>query len=300
VHIYFLSFIIFFVHSALYAQVQGKNYNDGHGKQVYLPHGNISFADEIISFKKGNPAAIILSSDPLTSIGIPDYDGVNKGFVSLGCGGELILRFTDNALINVEGPDLYIFEVGKFIESTELSISKDGINWIAIGIIKGAKAEVDIAPFTNNGDVFNYIKLVDLKTECHGMWSGADIDAVATIGSAKRLSFVSNVLFNLNESTLKPEAKNLLNDLINEINKTSIERIIIEGYTDSLGTAELNKKLSLARALAVQSYLTKKLVNKKITIKAMGLGENNPLFSNATKEGQEKNRRVEVILIPDK
>lgn len=299
-HIFFISFIFFFIHSVLHAQVQGKNYNDGHGKQVYLPHGDLSFADEIISFKKGNPAAIILSSDPLTSMGIPDYDGVNKGFVSLGCGGELILRFTDNALINIEGPDLYIFEVGKFIESTELSISKDGINWMAIGTIKGAKAEVDIAPFTNNGDVFNYIKLVDLKTECHGMWSGADIDAVATIGSAKRISFVSNVLFNFNESTLKPEAKNLLNDLINEINKTSIERIIIEGYTDSLGTTELNKKLSLARALAVQSYLTKKIVNKKITINAIGLGENNPLFSNTTKEGQEKNRRVEVILIPNK
>ena len=175
------------------AQDQDKTYNDGHGKQVYLPYGKISFADEIVSFTKGNPAAIEQSSNPSTAIGIPNYDGVNSGFVSLGCGGELVLRFTDNALINIEGPDLYIFEVGKFIESTELSISKDGINWVQIGTITGAKAEVDIEPFTKKGDVFNYIKLVDLKTECRGMWPGADIDAVATIGSAKRLSFTRNV-----------------------------------------------------------------------------------------------------------
>jgi OOP family OmpA-OmpF porin len=281
----------------LNAQSSGKTYNDGHGKTVYLPYGDISFADTVVQFTKGNPSAIPPSSNPIDCIGTPNYDGINKGFVSLGCGGVLVLRFTDNALINIEGPDLYIFEVGKFIESTELSISKDGINWIAIGTIKGAKAEVDIAPFTKEGDVFNYIKLLDLKTECRGLWSGADIDAVATIGSAKRVSLNSNILFNFNESNLKPESKKLLDELIKEINETSVKKIIIEGYTDSVGTTKFNQNLSHARALAVRTYLVKKTLNKKIIIEAKGMGESNPLFNNNSKEHQEKNRRVEIIFI---
>jgi outer membrane protein OmpA-like peptidoglycan-associated protein len=281
-----------------FAQNLGKSYNDGHGKQVYLPNGSTSFADEVITLTKGNPPAIVQSSNPIAALGMPDYDGVGKGFISLGCGGSLIVRFTDNALINIDGPDLYIFEVGKYIESTELSISKDAINWISIGTIDGAKAEVDIASFTNKEDVFSYVRLVDLKTECKGMWSGADIDAIAAIGTAKRVSITGTVLFNLNESVLKPDAKKLLDKLTEEINQTSIERILVEGYTDSLGTEVLNKKLSLTRAIAVKTYIQKKMTNKQITITALGLAESNPLFTDKT--NQNKNRRVEVILIPEK
>jgi outer membrane protein OmpA-like peptidoglycan-associated protein len=292
--------IFIFTSIALPAQGQGKNYSDGHGKQVFLPYEDASFADQIVRFTKGNPPAIAQSSIPAACLGVPDFDGVGKGFVTLGCGGELIVRFTDNALVNISGPDLYIFEVGKYIESTELSISKDGINWISIGTINGAKAEVDIENFTKPGDVFSYVKLVDLKTECKGMWSGADIDAIAAIGAAKRISLTSNILFTLNESVLKPEAKKILDELVNEINKTSIESIIIEGFTDSLGKTEFNKKLSLTRALEVKTYLRKKITNPNLKINAFGLGESNPLLDNSTKENQEKNRRVEIILIPSK
>ncbi|MES2592644.1 MAG: OmpA family protein [Bacteroidota bacterium] len=282
------------------SQEQGKSYNDGHGKEVFLPLGDISFADQVVKFTKGEPAAIEISSNSEDALKSPDFDGGTEGFVSLGCGGTLILKFTDNALINREGPDLYVFEMGKYIESTELSISKNGLEWIAIGEIAGAKAEVDIEAFTQPFDVFNYVRLVDLKTSCKGQWPGADIDAVAAIGAAKRISFTGSVLFNFNESELKPDAKKMLEDLIKEIDKTPLANILVEGYTDSLGTKEFNKNLSLARAEAVKNVLRKKLSDKSYTIDARGLGASNPLFSNNTKEGQEKNRRVEIILIPVK
>ena len=293
-------FCILIVSLKTSAQEQGKSYNDGHGGKVFLPLGDLSFADEVIRFTKGDPAALELSSNPSAAISLPDFDGADKGFVSLGCGGMLILKFTNNALINIEGPDLYIFEMGKYIESTELSISKNGINWISIGEIKGAKAEVDIGEFTKPDDVFNYVQLIDLKSGCHGLWPGADIDAVAAIGSAQRISFTGSVLFNLNESVLKPEAKKILENLAKEINNNPVAEIRVEGYTDSLGTSEINKNLSLARARAVKDFLTNKLPPKTCKIDARGFGESNPLFPNKTKEGQEKNRRVEIILMPVK
>lgn len=293
-------FFICIISFEVQAQTQGMSYNDGHGGKIYLPLGDISFADKVVSFTKGEPAALELSSNPSDALGIPDFDGADKGFVSLGCGGILILKFTNNALINIEGPDLFVFEMGKYIESTDLAISKDGVNWISIGEIKGAKAEVDIGEFTKQGEVFNYVRLIDLKSGCHGLWPGADIDAVAAIGAAKRISFKGSVLFNFNESVLKPEAKKILEELVKEINKTTLAGIVVEGYTDSVGTAEFNKNLSLARAKAVTVFLKQKVSAKSYKIEAQGFGESNPLFPNDTKEGQEKNRRVEIILLPVK
>jgi OmpA-OmpF porin, OOP family len=290
---------LFFLLSSL-AQAQTKTYKNGHGATIDIPLGDKAFADEVTLFTEGKPSAIDISSDPSKALGIPDFDGEYKGFVALGCGGSLILKFTDNALINIEGPDLYVFELGKFFEPTELAISKDGINWISIGEIDGATAQVDINQFSKPGDVFNYVRLTDLKTECRGKWPGADIDAVAAIGSARRHLFSGNVLFNFNESVLKKEAKEILNTLAKEISASDITEIIVQGYTDNIGTEDFNKKLSQDRATSVKNYLSQRLSDKRYKIVAEGLGENNPLFTNETKEGQEKNRRVEVLLIPKK
>lgn len=295
--------IAFFFFTALFTvqlQGQSKIYKDGHGGEITIPAGDKAFADEIISFTKGSPAAIRISSDPYKAVGIPDFDGEHKGFVALGCGGTLILKFTDNGLININGPDLYVFELGKFFETTDLAISKDGVNWIAIGEINGATAQIDIENFTKPGDVFSYIRLTDLKTECSGKWPGADIDAVAAIGSARRHLFSGSVLFNFNESILKQEAKEILDKLITEISASDVAEIIVQGYTDNIGSDDFNEKLSLERAAFVKNYLSQKLSGKHYKIDAQGLGENNPLFTNETKAGQEKNRRVEILLLPAK
>jgi OmpA-OmpF porin, OOP family len=295
-----IPFLTLFTFTSLICFGQGESYNDGHGGKVLLPLGDRSFADEVVSFTKGDPEAVHMSSIPADAKGKPDFDGENKGFVSLGCGGTLILKFTDNALINIDGPDLFVFEMGKYIESTDLAISKDGINWISIGTINGAKAEVDIEQYTKEGEVFTYVRLTDLKTECSGMWPGADIDAVAAIGSVKRFSLTASILFDFNKAVLKPQASKSLNKLSEEIKKYPGTKIIVEGYTDSLGTEGYNKKLSLSRAIAVKKYLERKLPAGFSKIEAKGMGENNPLVSNNTKEGQEKNRRVEILVFPFK
>jgi outer membrane protein OmpA-like peptidoglycan-associated protein len=294
----FLLLILPFCSSAF--SQESKEYKDGHGGKIIIPLGDKAFADEIIKYSKGSPAPVASASIPEDALHVPDFDGQMSGFVSLGCGGSLTLKFNDNALINIDGPDLFVFELGKYFEPTDLSISKDGVNWITIGEIDGATAKIDIEKFVQPGDVFNYVRLTDLKNECRGDWPGADIDAVAAIGSAQKVSFSGSVLFNFNESSLKPEAKDILNDLANEIKKTTVNELIVQGYTDNVGTEDFNKKLSLARALSVKNYLKQKLSGRSYKIESQGLGETNPLFPNDTKEDQEKNRRVEIILLPSK
>jgi len=275
----------------------GKSYPDGHGGTVFFPAGDISFADKVVSFKKGDPSAAEKDSNPEEAVGIPNYDTENDSrYVSLGCGGTLVLAFEDNAVIDIPGPDLYVFEVGSDIEPTSLSLSKDGENWLEIGRISGGKAEIDIAPYVTPQDSFRYVKLTDLKTACGSSWPGSDIDAVGAIGSGMRLSLNSSFLFDFGKFDLKPEAKQELHKLAMKLQRFPGGTITVEGHTDSVGSDEANNRLSQKRAQAVVDHMTQHEDLKQFKFIAHGYGESRPIASNKTKEGRQKNRRVDMVV----
>jgi OmpA-OmpF porin, OOP family len=279
-----------------------REYNNGHGGKIKLPLGDISFADKVVLYVKGKPAPIPENSIALDAVGLPDFNEQKvSGFVSLGGGGQLVLSFTDNALVNIPGPDLYVFEVGRYVEETYLYVSKDARKWISVGKISGGNALIDIGDSTKPGDIFTYINLIDagtaIKKNDH-MWPGADIDAVAAIGSAKQLSLNSLYLFNTNESKIKPGAKKELDRIIEELKKNPDYELVINGHTDSTGNKTLNQKLSLNRAKAIETHLLSGIPDLKGKTKTNGYADEFPVETNSTTEGREKNRRVEVFFIP--
>jgi hypothetical protein len=161
------------------------------GEKVVFPSGDISWADEVGSFTPGDPAAS-RSGDPNAASGKPDYEGTGEDadeatYVSLGHGGELLLEFTDNVLVDGEGLDLAIFEIGPEVEPTLIAISEDGEDWtIEVGRVEGATCAIDIAPFIEAGQRFRFIRLTDAKAgkSNNSEWPGADIDAVGAINTA--------------------------------------------------------------------------------------------------------------------
>jgi OOP family OmpA-OmpF porin len=278
---------------------KSKEYSDGRGGKVTLPLGDISFADEVVSYVVGTGSAepLLIYQNPHNALGAPNQNG-DSGFVSLGCGGTLILKFTDNALINVEGPDLFVFEVGSNIEPTTLSISKDGKKWIEVGKIAGGTAAVDIGDSVKTGEKFNYVKLTDLKSQCKGESPGADIDAVAAIGTGMQINLNSSILFSLGSSVLKPEAKAELNKVVLQLKEFSSVQIVIEGHSDNIGSPATNLTLSKNRAKSVNDYFEAALKGKKLKMNYYGYGDQYPVASNDSKQGQEKNRRVELVVLP--
>ncbi len=284
-------------------QMEPKDYPDSRGKSVHFPEGDLSFADEIVSFDKGSPSAAPPYSDPKNMLGPPDYKYGSQDsrpiVLTLGCGGVVVFRFTNNALVDVKGPDLYIFEVGEDEEACELSISEDGRKWIDIGKTSGATSAVDIGPHIMPGEIFHYVRLRDLRSHCDGDYPGADIDAVGAIGSALKLSMQSSVVFDYKDSTVKTGARNELHEIAQILKQQPNAKLIVEGHTDSVGGDEYNQKLSEARAEAVKEFLVsdEKLVNLKIETK--GYGKTRPIAPNTTDEGREKNRRVEIIVLPN-
>lgn len=284
------------------AKVTPKSYPDGRGGQVYFPQGDLSFADEVVKFEKGDPCAAPEYSDPKNALGPPDYKyGTGDSSpccLTLGCGGMVILGFRNNALVDVKGPDLYVFEVGEDEEPMELSISEDGRKWIDIGKISGATAAVDIAPYVMPGEIFHYVRLRDLKSHCDPPYPGADIDAVGVIGSALQLSIKNSVLFDYREAKIKPGARTELHRIAVILKEHPTAKLVIEGHTDSVGGDDYNQKLSEERAESVKNELvsTEHVENAKIETK--GYGRTRPVASNESEEGREKNRRVEIVVMP--
>ena len=104
-----------------------------------------------------------------------------------------------------------------------------------------------------------------------------------------------DVLFDFNKSTLKPAARERLAKVAGIILAYPEIKLNIEGYTDNIGTEEYNQVLSEKRAASVRDYLIAQGVNLN-SIMAQGFGKSNPVASNATAQGRQLNRRVELVV----
>jgi outer membrane protein OmpA-like peptidoglycan-associated protein len=109
------------------------------------------------------------------------------------------------------------------------------------------------------------------------------------------LTLASDLLFDTGSATLKPGATLQLNRLADFMGENPKARIIVEGYTDSTGTAAINEQLSQGRAQAVASALETEGISID-RIRPVGRGEDYPVASNATSAGRQQNRRVDIIL----
>ncbi len=105
---------------------------------------------------------------------------------------------------------------------------------------------------------------------------------------------LSNVLFNTGKTTLQPGAHLQLDRLASYLRDHPKQRVLIEGNTDSTGSADYNEKLSAARAQAVAQGLQLRGVPQN-QFQTIGLGEAYPVASNDTSAGRQQNRRVDIV-----
>jgi outer membrane protein OmpA-like peptidoglycan-associated protein len=100
------------------------------------------------------------------------------------------------------------------------------------------------------------------------------------------------------QSEIRPDNFSLLTKVKQAIALYPGATITIEGYTDAYGSDESNLKLSQQRADAVAQYLLANSNLQASNLEAIGFGEMNPIANNETKEGREKNRRIDIIITP--
>ncbi len=105
---------------------------------------------------------------------------------------------------------------------------------------------------------------------------------------------LGDVLFDTGRASLKPGAMRTVDDLAAFMQQHPDRKVLIEGYTDSVGGESLNQDLSQRRADAVRDALTRRNVAFE-RVQVHGLGERYPVASNDTGAGRQQNRRVEVV-----
>ena len=118
------------------------------------------------------------------------------------------------------------------------------------------------------------------------------------------ITFVDSVLFDSGKAKLRSTASKSLDKVVKVCRRQVADREIgIEGHTDNQPIKysgwKSNWELSTARATSVLHYLVKKGISPE-RLSATGFGEFRPVTTNKTAEGQQKNRRVEIVILPEK
>ncbi len=153
------------------------------------------YADEVVLF-----SAALVDDEPSVphrgaehALGAPDYDGVYAcssqagcTFVSLGDGGSLTLRFSDNRLTGSgdDAPDLRVVEVGPDMEDPAVELSTDALTWYSGPVDSAWNIDIDAWGLPAAIE-FEYVRLTDdrRRGQPTGRSVGADIDAVEALGS---------------------------------------------------------------------------------------------------------------------
>lgn len=111
-------------------------------------------------------------------------------------------------------------------------------------------------------------------------------------------SFGEDVMFDTDKATISEGGSEKLQTIVDDIKERNMEGTIrVYGFTDARASEAYNKDLGKERAEAVQNWLLENSKFDADRMKVVSLGENYPEATNATEEGRQQNRRVEIVVV---
>lgn len=143
---------------------------------------------------------------------------------------------------------------------------------------------------------------MELEDRLHGEIS--DNEVMVEMGDRGLIiTFVAEVLFASGKANLRSNALNKLAKVSRVLNTTVRDlNVGVEGHTDNIPIKhsgwKSNWELSSARAMSVVHYLIDEHGVDPVRLSATGYGEYHPIADNNTKEGRQRNRRVEIVILP--
>ncbi len=119
---------------------------------------------------------------------------------------------------------------------------------------------------------------------------------VDAVGCEVPMGVIEGLTFDTNEVNLPENAPAVLQRYVDVMKRYPDLVVSIEGHTDNRGPAAANIELSTERVLSVARYMIGNGINPA-RVKLYGHGESRPRAANATAEGREQNRRIEIIVL---
>ena len=127
-------------------------------------------------------------------------------------------------------------------------------------------------------------KAMEQEITANDMWQALQNDGFMSL----------YINFDTNKATIKPESAGIIDQIVALMKSQPDLKLSIEGHTDSQGTPESNKTLSLNRAKALIKAVSEGGISVS-RMSAVGWGQEKPVADNRTEEGRAKNRRVEIV-----
>jgi len=112
-----------------------------------------------------------------------------------------------------------------------------------------------------------------------------------------RVTMTDQTAFTVDSAEIQPRFYSTMDKISTVLNRYGKTELTIIGHTDSTGSTQHNQALSERRAQAVETHFSQKGVVSQ-RLESHGLGESAPRASNATAEGRQLNRRVEIVIEP--
>jgi len=164
----------------------------------------------------------------------------------------------------------------------------------AVGRANGSTAKGAILGATVGGVVGGVIghQMDQQAKELEQNVAGATVERV---GEGIQVTFESGLLFDFNSDVVKAAAAQNLKNLASSLDKYPNSNLLIVGHTDAVGSDAYNQTLSEKRARSTALYLASQGVSAA-RLQTVGRGETEPVASNDTDAGMQKNRRVEVAI----
>jgi outer membrane protein OmpA-like peptidoglycan-associated protein len=135
------------------------------------------------------------------------------------------------------------------------------------------------------------------KKAAAAMASLAEVAKVKEEARGMVITLSGSVLFATGKYDLLPIAREKLDEVAKALNDQGYKSMLVEGHTDSVGSASANETLSLKRAESVRTYLVSRGVPSE-KIRATGLGSSRPISDTGTPDGRANTRRVEIVVEP--
>ena len=158
---------------------------------------------------------------------------------------------------------------------------------------KGVKVDRVGCPIDLDGD-----GVLDTLDKCPNTPKGIKVDSVGCpIAIPEKVSITLLVEFDFDKANVKPMYDSDIEKVANFLNAYPNTTAELEGHTDSKGTDEYNMKLSQRRAESVKKYLVEKFNIDASRLTAIGHGESQPVATNDTDEGRQRNRRVVASIV---
>lgn len=136
------------------------------------------------------------------------------------------------------------------------------------------------------------------EAEMRDALAASDAAAVRREGELLAITLKGDVSFDLDSDVVRPGLYNEMDRIAQIMVKYPQTAIMVEGHTDSTGSDTYNQQLSERRAGSVKNLLVQRGV-QEYRVNTVGYGESRPIVTNATPEGRQMNRRVEIRINPN-